>query len=294
MNIDRKHNYKENPKIKPLSEIASDAFKKVEQLSESRELITGVTTGIDRLDEMTAGLQPGQLIILGGSDGSCKTNLSLHIAIHAAHNNVEVVNFSWMSNEQTGMKLLCLVSEVSPSRLWSGWLEDQDWPKLVRATGMLSDMSIHICDLAYPSVDEMIDIISSLKKAHDVGLIIIDYLQLIHKFYNGDFNEELQEEVLDSLKRMAVEFSVPVLLLCHLKKPFFDIAPQLTDLMLQYERSVARKGDTIIFSHREEESDTDPSFVAKHEIIIAQQLNGPTGVIELSKELARKIAFQFE
>ncbi|MEW6426525.1 MAG: replicative DNA helicase [Thermodesulfobacteriota bacterium] len=221
--------------IASLSSIITTNFKMVEQLFERKEHITGVATGFEEFDRMTAGLQKSDLIILAARPSMGKTALALNMALHAAlHGNVPVAVFSLeMAKEQLGMRLLCAESRVSASRLRTGFLSEHDWTRLTRAAGVLSKASIFIDDTPALTAMEMRAKSRRLKTEHDIGLVVVDYLQLMRGRSDKQSREQEISEISRSLKAMAKELSIPVLALSQLNRSLENRPnkrPQLSDL----------------------------------------------------------------
>ncbi|MDX1777149.1 MAG: replicative DNA helicase, partial [Desulfobulbales bacterium] len=180
-NIYEISNSKSSQDFQAISKIIPETFKRVERLAERKELVTGVPTGYDDLDRITSGLQPSDLIILAGRPSMGKTALAMNIVQNASIvNKVPVAVFSLeMSKEQLGMRMLCSVSRVDSQDLRTGQIRDPDWPKLARATGILSDAPIFIDDSPAIGVLEMRAKARRLKTEHNIGLVVVDYLQLM-------------------------------------------------------------------------------------------------------------------
>ena len=172
---------KSSQDFQSLSKIIPETFKRIEKLAEKKELITGVPTGYDDLDRILSGLQSSDLIILAGRPSMGKTALAMNIVQNASiFHKVPVAVFSLeMSKEQLGMRMLCSVSRVDSQDLRTGFIRDPDWPKLARATGILSEAPIFIDDSPAISVLEMRAKSRRLKAEYNIGLVVVDYLQLM-------------------------------------------------------------------------------------------------------------------
>lgn len=271
----------------PLSKIIPETFKTIEKLAERKELITGVPTGYDDFDKITAGLQPSDLIILAARPSMGKTALALNIAQNAAMlNKIPVAIFSLeMAEEQLAMRMLCSVSRVDSHRLRTGFLKDQDWPKLTRASGMLEEAPIFIDDTPAISVLEMRAKSRRLKSEHDIGLIVVDYLQLMQGRSGAERREQEISEISRSLKAMAKELKIPVMALSQLNRSLEsrpNKRPQLSDL--RESGAIEQDADLICFIYRDEVYNTaeDNPHRGFAEIIIGKQRNGPTGKFELT------------
>jgi len=278
---------KSSQDFQPLNKIIPDTFKKIERLAEKKELITGVPTGYDDLDRITAGLQSSDLIILAGRPSMGKTALAMNIVQNAAiFHKIPVAVFSLeMSKEQLGMRMLCSVSRVDSQDLRTGFIRDPDWPKLARATGILSDAPIFIDDTPAISVLEMRAKSRRLKAEHDVGLVVVDYLQLMRGRSSAERREQEISEISRSLKAMAKELDLPVIALSQLNRSLEsrpNKRPQLSDL--RESGAIEQDADVICFLYRDEiynKSEDNPKRGIA-EIIIGKQRNGPTGTVELT------------
>ncbi len=271
--------------FQPLKSVIPGCFDKIEQLYKRKELITGVPTGYYELDKLTAGLQPSDLIVLAARPSMGKTAFALNLAQHAAlveKTGVAVFSLE-MSREQLAMRLLSTVGHIDSQRIRTGRLHTEDWPHLTRAVGMLSDAPIYIDDTPALSILEMRSKIRRLAARHDIGLIIVDYLQLMR----GRNAENRTQEISDisrSLKALAKEHSVPVLALSQLNRGLesrTDKRPMMADL--RESGAIEQDADVICFIYRDEvynkAVDNPNKDVA--EIIIGKQRNGPTGLVRL-------------
>ncbi|MDP2104413.1 MAG: replicative DNA helicase, partial [Desulfobulbaceae bacterium] len=245
----------------PMSEIIKKTFENVEKLSERRELITGVPSGYDEFDRMTAGLQSSDLIIVAGRPSMGKTAFAMNMVQNAAIlAKVPAAVFSLeMAKEQLAMRMLCSISRVDSSRLRTGHLNDHDWPKLVRATGILAKSPIFIDDTPAISVLEMRAKTRRLKAEHNVGLVVVDYLQLMRGHRNTDSREQEISEISRSLKAMAKELHLPVIALSQLNRSLenrTDKRPQLSDL--RESGAIEQDADVICFIYRDEVYNKSP------------------------------------
>ena len=271
----------------PLKTVINTTFKYIEKLYERKEHITGVPTEYAEFDKMTAGLQPSDLIIMAGRPSMGKTALAMNIVQNAALlHKVPVGVFSLeMSKEQLGMRMLCSISRVDSQRLRTGFLKEHDWPKLTRAVGMLSEAPIYIDDTAAISVLEMRAKARRLKTEHDIGLVVVDYLQLMRGRSNMQSREQEISEISRSLKAMAKELHLPVIALSQLNRSLEsrpNKRPQLSDL--RESGAIEQDADLICFIYRDEvynKSEDNPKRGIA-EVIIGKQRNGPTGTIELA------------
>lgn len=277
---------KSNQAFTPMSEIIKQTFENVEKLSERRELVTGVPSGYDEFDRITAGLQSSDLIIIAGRPSMGKTAFAMNIVQNAAMiGKVPAAVFSLeMAKEQLAMRMLCSISRVDSSRLRTGHLNDHDWPKLVRATGMLAKAPIFIDDTPAISVLEMRAKTRRLKSEFDIGLVVVDYLQLMRGRRNDNREQEISE-ISRSLKAMAKELHIPVVALSQLNRSLesrTDKRPMLSDL--RESGAIEQDADVICFIYRDEvyNKSNDNPKKGMAEVIIGKQRNGATGTIELA------------
>jgi len=267
-----------------IKDILFDTFEHIEQLYNSEGGITGVPTGFPDLDEKTSGLQPSDLILIAARPSMGKTAFALNIAQNAAiRYKVPVGIFSLeMSKEQLVQRMLCAESNVDSHKLRTGRLDEEDWPKLARAMGPLSEAPIYIDDTPGISSLELRAKARRLKAEKGLGLIIIDYLQLMSGRGNTENRQQEISEISRSLKALARELSVPVIALSQLSRApemRADHRPILSDL--RESGSQEQDSDVVAFLYRDDyyHPDTDKKNIA--EVIIAKQRNGPTGTVEL-------------
>lgn len=269
----------------PLKQVVKECFKMIEGLYERKESVTGVPTGFIDFDRLTAGLQPSDLIIVAGRPSMGKTAFALNIATHAALvKKVPAAVFSLeMSKEQLVQRMLCSEARVDASKLRSGYLSESDWPKLTRAAGHLSEAPIFIDDTAAINVLEMRAKARRLQKEHGLGLIVVDYLQLMRGVDNTDSREREISEISRSLKALAKELAVPVLALSQLNRMVENRKPPIPILAdLRESGAIEQDADVIAFVFREEVYDRETVNKGTAEIIIGKQRNGPIGSVRLS------------
>ena len=275
------------PAFFPIKSIIKDSFKTIEKLYERKELITGVPTGFEKIDDLTSGLQKADLIIVAGRPSMGKTAFALNIAQNAAtETGIPVAIFSLeMSKEQLALRMLSSEARVDSQRLRKGFLGETDWPKLTTAAGRLSEAPLFIDDTPAITVLEMKAKARRLKAESDLGLIILDYLQLMR---SGSFKESREQEISEisrSLKALAKELSVPIVALSQLNRKVEDRTnrrPQMADL--RESGAIEQDADVIAFIYRDEvynKSDDNPEKGIA-EVIIGKQRNGPTGTVKLA------------
>ena len=273
------------PAFYPIKEIVKESFKVIERLYEKKELITGVPSGFKDLDRKTAGFQNAELIIVAGRPSMGKTALCLNIAPHAAiATKIPTAIFSLeMSKEQLAIRMLCSEARVDRARLRSGVLSESDWPKLTMAAGALSDAPIFIDDSAAISVLELRAKARRLKADRGLGLVIVDYLQLMRGRSGAERREQEISEISRSLKALAKELNIPVIAISQLSRKAEDRPgrrPQLSDL--RESGAIEQDADVIIFIYRDEVYNPDSDQRGTAEVIIGKQRNGPTGKADLS------------
>lgn len=275
------------PSFYPIKDIIKSSFKTIEKLFDKRQLITGVPTGFRKLDEMTSGFQPSELIIVAGRPSMGKTAFALNIAQHAAIKaGVTSAIFSLeMAKEQLALRMLCSEARINAHLLRGGFLSESDWPKLTRAAGSLSEAPIFIDDTPGLTVLEMRAKSRRLKGEQNLGLVIVDYLQLMRGRADMERREQEISDISRSLKALAKELNVPVVALSQLNRRVEDRGdktPQLADL--RESGAIEQDADVIIFLYRDEiynKSEDNPNK-GKAQIIIGKQRNGPTGRLELT------------
>lgn len=273
------------PSFYPIKDLIKSSFKTIERLYEKRQLITGVPTGFQRLDELTSGLQPSDLIIIAGRPSMGKTALALNIAQNASvQAAIPAAIFSLeMSKEQLALRMLCSEAKVDAHRLRGGFLSESDWPKLTRAAGSLSEAPLFIDDTPGLSALEMRAKTRRLKIEHNLGLVIVDYLQLMRGRARADSREQEISDISRSLKALAKELSIPVIALSQLNRRVEergDKRPQLSDL--RESGAIEQDADVILFLYREEVYNKSEENRGKAEIIIGKQRNGPTDKVDLA------------
>ncbi|HVO66841.1 MAG TPA: replicative DNA helicase [Syntrophales bacterium] len=274
------------PAFSPFKDIIKESVKTIEKLYERKELVTGVPTGFEKIDDKTSGLQKSDLIIIAGRPSMGKTAFALNIAQHAALDaNIPVAIFSLeMSKEQLALRMLSSEAQVDSQRIRKGFLGEADWPKLIAAAGRLSEAQIFIDDSPAITALEMKAKARRLKAEVDLGLIILDYLQLMR---SGGYKESREQEISEisrSLKALAKELNVPVVALSQLNRKVEDRSdkrPQMADL--RDSGAIEQDADLIAFIYRDEvynKSEENPEK-GLAEIIIGKQRNGPTGMVKL-------------
>ena len=275
------------PSFYPIREIVKESFATIEKLFKKKEAVTGVPSGFKELDRMTAGFQPSDLVIIAGRPSMGKTAFCLDVAEYAAiDNKIPVAIFSLeMSKEQLVIRMLCSQAHVEGTRLRTGYLNESDWPKLTIAAGSLSESPIYIDDTAALSVLEMRAKARRLKADHGLGMVIVDYLQLMKGRARVESRQQEISEISRSLKALAKELNIPVIAVSQLSRKTEERTgnrPQLSDL--RESGAIEQDADLIIFIYRDEVYNKDPDNPnrGKAEVIIGKQRNGPIGKIDLA------------
>ncbi len=271
----------------PITPVVSDVFKKIEELSNRKTPVTGLETGFVDLDRMTSGLHPSDLIIVAARPGLGKTSLCLNIAEHVAIRNHKTVGiFSLeMSKEQLVKRLLCSEARIDAHRINTGYLSKEDWNRLSRASGDLSETKIFIDDTASITVPELRSKARRLSLEHGLDLIIVDYLQLMSGS-SQRYENRTQEisQISRGLKGIAKELSLPVIAVSQLSRAVEarrgDHRPQLSDL--RESGSIEQDADVVLFIYREDLIEPTEENSGLADLIIGKQRNGPTGSIQLA------------
>jgi len=270
----------------PVRDVAAPTLEYIDRLHERKELITGIPTGFERLDEMTSGLQNSEMIVLAARPSMGKTALALNVAQHVAVSTGRTVGvFSLeMSKEQLFLRMLCAQARVDAHRLRTGRLGKEEWARLTLAFGELTEAKIFIDDTPGLSIFEMRAKARRLKAERGLDLLIVDYLQLLRGRSRYENRTQEVSDISRSLKGLAKELRVPVIALSQLSRApeqrGGDHRPQLSDL--RESGSIEQDADVVIFIYREElyKPTEENQGVAK--LLIEKQRNGPTGRLELA------------
>ena len=262
-----------------------EAFQILHQRYESKGSVTGLATGFADLDEMTAGLQPSDLIIVAARPSMGKTALAVNMAEHAALKSKKAVAiFSMeMSASQLAFRLISSLGRINQQHLRTGDIQEEEWPRVTSAITLLSDAKIFIDDTPALSPAELRARARRLKREHDVGLIVIDYLQLMQVPGNKENRATEISEISRSLKAMAKEMNIPVIALSQLNRSLeqrTDKRPVMSDL--RESGAIEQDADVILFIYREEVYDKESPKKGSAELIIGKQRNGPIGTVNLT------------
>jgi replicative DNA helicase len=269
----------------PLKDVLKETWDQIERIHKDQSLLSGVPSGFTDLDAKTGGFQKSDLIIIAARPGIGKTSLTLNIAQHASiQHKIPVAIFSLeMSEQQLVTRLLCSEAAVDSYRLRSGLLKDSEWPRIAQAMGALSEAQIFIDDSPSISAIELRTKARRLKSANNLGLIIVDYLQLMH----GQNQENRVQEISDisrSLKSLARELQIPVIACSQLSREpekRTDHRPQLADL--RESGALEQDADLVLFIYRERMYNDNLADDKRNiaEILIGKHRNGPVGKVEL-------------
>ncbi|MBQ1351394.1 MAG: replicative DNA helicase [Oscillospiraceae bacterium] len=270
----------------PLSAVLFDVYTRLAELAKSDNAIPGLSTGLADLDHMISGLNRSDLILLASRPGMGKTSMALNIALHAGKfSGKTVVMFSLeMSREQLGMRLLSTESFIDNKKLLTGRLSDADWNKLTSATAVLNQIDLQIDDNPVITVADMN---AKCRRVENLGLVIIDYLQLMQsagtkQSNNGENRQQIVAEITRSLKIMAKELNVPVLCLSQLSRANearSNKRPMLSDL--RESGAIEQDADIVLFLYREDYYNENSENHNVAECIVAKNRHGETGTISL-------------
>lgn len=277
-----------------VSALFADTFERFQKIKEDRKNIAGVFTGYGQVDRITNGLHDGDMIVIAGRPSMGKTAFAMNIAENIADVDDRAVGiFSLeMSKESLGARLLCSRAKVSGHRAEQGGIQDQDWDRLTRASATLNDIPIYIDDLGSLSTLQLRAKARQMKAKYDIGLIIIDYIQLLHVAGHRENRQQEMAHISRTIKGLAKELNIPILALCQLSRMTEirggEKRPQLSDL--RESGAIEQDADVVMFVYRPEVylqhlDKKDAKRIAaegKAEIIIAKQRNGPTGIAKLA------------
>jgi replicative DNA helicase len=270
-----------------MRDLVKDSFPKIELLFEQKRLITGVPTGFVDIDEMTRGLQAGDLVIVAARPSMGKTSLVLNIAQYVASLGDQVVGFFSleMSKESLFLRLLTSEAQIDGHRLMSGAIGGNDYHRISHALEKLNSMKLFIDDTANIGVLEMRAKSRRLQAEHGLSLLVVDYIQLMSG--RGRFENRTLElaSISRSLKGLAKELNVPIIVLSQLSRApesRSDHRPQLSDL--RESGALEQDADVVVLIYRDDVYNRDPNSpdAGTAELILAKQRNGPTGVVKLA------------
>jgi replicative DNA helicase len=275
-----------------IKDLLMEVLKYIEERYQNKGSISGVSSGFLDVDRLCCGMQPGDLLIVAGRPAMGKTSFALTVAHHVAlHHQLPVAVFSLeMSKEQLVQRILCSEAMVDQQKVRSGYLGEGDWARLTQAAVVLSRAPLYIDDSALLSVRQIRAKANRLQQEKGLGLVVIDYLQLMQAGQRAENRQQEITEISRSLKGLAKDLKVPVLALAQLSRQVEqrqDKRPIMSDL--RDSGSIEQDADVVMFIYREEYYKPDTEKKGITEIIVAKQRNGPTGVVELAflKEFTR-------
>jgi replicative DNA helicase len=273
-----------------IKDVVLRTFEQINQAAERKEAIQGLPTGFTKLDQMTAGLKGGELIIVAGRPGMGKTAFALNAALHACQaRSAPVAVFSLeMRKEELVRRLLCSEGRVDGGRMRTGMLSQDDWNRLTRVAGPLCQLKLFIDDTASLTITALRGKARRLKSEHGLGMVVVDYLQLMSSGTKKDSREQEISEISRSLKALSKELDIPVMALSQLNRgvetrPGKDKRPVLADL--RESGAIEQDADVIMFVYRpevyakEEDEDEKRKLRGLAEIIVGKQRSGPTGIV---------------
>jgi len=268
-----------------IRDVLAPVMERIETLYESDTAITGVPTGFSDLDDRTSGLQAGDLVIVAGRPSMGKTSFAMNLCETAAiKEKLAVAVFSMeMPAEQLTMRMLSSLGRIGLQKVRTGKLADEDWPRLTATLTMLNDTEIYIDDTPALTPTELRARCRRLKREKNLGLVLVDYLQLMQVPGTRENRATEISEISRSLKALAKELSVPVIALSQLNRSLeqrTDKRPMMSDL--RESGAIEQDADVILFVYRDEVYNEDSKDKGKAEIIIGKQRNGPIGKVMLT------------
>jgi replicative DNA helicase len=270
--------------FRPIKELLVDALDRIDQLFQRDNPITGVATGFYDLDMMTSGLQNSDLVIIAGRPSMGKTAFALNIAQNAAiKDELSVALFSMeMPSEQLAMRMMSSLGRIDQHKVRTGKLSDDDWPRLTHSVGILSEVSMFIDDTPALTPGDLRARCRRLAREHGLGLIVVDYLQLMQVPGTKENRATEISEISRSLKALAKELNCPVVALSQLNRSLEqrqDKRPVMSDL--RESGAIEQDADIIMFIYRDEVYNEDSPDKGIAEIIVSKQRNGPIGMRKL-------------
>ena len=273
-----------NNEFVPIRQVVLNAIEKIEMASRTQGNVTGIPTGFIDLDYKTSGFQPSDLILVAARPSMGKTAFVLNIAQYMAfHNHVTAAIFSLeMSKEQLVNRMLSLESKVDSQSIRTGNLEDEDWAKLIEGANIIGNSNLIIDDKPGISISELRSKCRKYKMEHNLGIIFIDYLQLMTGSGRSESRQQEISEISRSLKALARELNVPLVALSQLSRAVEqrpDHRPMMSDL--RESGAIEQDADVVMFIYRDDYYNKDSENKGIAEIIIAKQRNGPIGTVNL-------------
>jgi replicative DNA helicase len=271
--------------FRPLKNILPDTVDRIDLLHQSGGDITGIATGFTEFDKLTAGLQPGELIIIAGRPSMGKSTLAVNIAENAAIGaKVPTAIFSMeMPSQQLAFRMISSLGRIDQTHLRTGKFPDEDWSRINTAVQLMSDAPIFIDDSASLSPTEIRARARRLKREHGLGLIVLDYLQLMQVHGSTENRATEISEISRSLKALAKELELPIIALSQLNRSVeqrTDKRPVMSDL--RESGAIEQDADVIVFIYREEVYNAETPRKGVADINVAKQRNGPIGDFPLT------------
>ncbi len=269
----------------PIRQVALNVLENIEKASKTKETVTGVPTGFIDLDYKTSGFQPSDFILIAARPSMGKTAFVLNVVDHVAvKKGIPCMVFSLeMSKEQLVNRMLSMESNVDSQKLRTGTLTDSDWDAVVEGVGIIGGSKLIIDDTPGISISELRSKCRKMKLEHGLGMVIIDYLQLMTgSGKNGDNRQQEISEISRSLKALAREMQAPVVALSQLSRACetrTDHRPMLSDL--RESGAIEQDADVVMFLYRDDYYNKDSEMKDMAEVIIAKQRNGPIGTVNL-------------
>jgi len=268
-----------------IKDLLVTALDRVDELFHKKTHITGVATGFDDFDNMTAGLQKSDLVIVAGRPSMGKTAFAVNIAEHAAiRDKLSVAVFSMeMPGEQLAMRMMSSLGRIDQHKVRTGKLEDSDWPRLTSAVEILKDAKLFIDDTPALTPGELRARCRRIAREHELDLVLVDYLQLMQVPGTKENRATEISEISRALKAMAKELNVPVVALSQLNRSL-EQRPNKRPVMsdLRESGAIEQDADVIVFIYRDEVYDEESPDKGTAEIIIGKQRNGPIGTVRLA------------
>lgn len=271
--------------FRALPALLTDVVDRIDRLYNEGSPVTGLPTGFDDFDERTSGLQPGDLVIVAGRPSMGKTSFAMNMAEHAAIKAKKTVAiFSMeMPGEMLAMRMVASLGRISLQKIRTGKLDEEDWPRVTSAVSLLSEAPIYIDDGSSLSPTEIRARARRVKREHDLGLIIVDYLQLMQVPGSSENRATEISEISRSLKGLAKELNVPIVALSQLNRAL-EQRPNKRPVMsdLRESGAIEQDADLIVFIYRDEVYNEDSPDKGIAEIVTSKQRNGPIGTDRLT------------
>lgn len=268
-----------------IKDLLVTALERVDELYHKKSHITGVATGFDDFDNLTAGLQKSDLIIVAGRPSMGKTSFAINIAEHAAlHDKMSVAVFSMeMPGEQLAMRMMSSLGRIDQHKVRTGKLEDNDWPRLTSAVEIMKDARLFIDDTPALTPGELRARARRIAREHGLDMVVVDYLQLMQLPGTPENRATEISEISRGLKSMAKELNIPVMALSQLNRSL-EQRPNKRPVMsdLRESGAIEQDADVIAFVYRDEVYDEESQDKGTAEIIVGKQRNGPIGTVRLA------------